>query len=67
MIYWQNEDGTFGVPYWLATFEDGSTKTIYDQRLVLDVLGEASEWEKVEMKISVRYRRPLLGTEVSPR
>ena len=63
MIYWKNDNGTFSVPYWLITYEDGSIKTVYDQRMVLDQM-EQPEWEKVEIRHSVRYRRPVLGVEV---
>lgn len=66
MIYWENSNGTFCVPYWLITYEDGSTKTVYEQKLVLDHM-EASDWERIEIKHSVRYRRPTLGTEVPSR
>lgn len=66
MIYWENKNGTFTVPYWLITFEDGSTMTVYDQKLVLDQM-EDNEWERIEIKHSVRYRRPVLGTQVPAR
>lgn len=66
MIYWENSNGTFTVPYWLITYEDGSTKTVYDQKIVLDQM-EDNEWDRVEIKHSIRYRRPQLGTEVSSR
>jgi hypothetical protein len=66
MIYWENSNGTFSVPYWLITFEDGSTMTVYEQKLVLDHM-EDNEWERIEIKHSVRYRRPTLGTEVPSR
>lgn len=67
MIYWENSNGTFCVPYWLITYEDESTKTVYDQRLVLDHMDEDDEWEKIEIKHSVRYRRPIFGTQVPSR
>lgn len=66
MIYWENSNGTFCVPYWLITFEDGSIMTVYEQKLVLDHM-EVSDWGRIEIKHSVRYRRPTLGTEVPSR
>ena len=66
MIYWDNGNGTFTVPYWLITWEDGSTMTVYDQKLVLDHIDQP-DWESVEIRHAVRYRRPLLGTEVAAR
>ena len=66
MIYWENEDGTFCVPYWLITYSDGSTMTVYTQKLVLDHMAD-DEFETVEIKHSVRYREPQLGTKVEPR
>lgn len=65
MLYWENSNGTFCVPYWLITYEDGSTMTVYEQKLVLDFM-DRPDWEKVEIRHSVRYRRPLLGVQVEP-
>ena len=66
MIYWQNSNGTFSVPYWLLTYGDGLTQSIYNQKILLDAMDDV-QWEKIELKHSVRYQRPVLGTEVPSR